>query len=118
MEWELMTKNADEYLDAVNAAFAIQQTQSKYQKAIDETKNIKNQQTLKKIMEEQLEILKNKEKITQYDIDRAQKLLEVEQARIALEDAQSAKTKLRLKRNVQGNYSYEYTADSSAVSDA
>jgi hypothetical protein len=50
MEWELMTKNAAEYLDTVTAAFAIQQTQSKYQKAIDETKNIKNQQTLKKIM--------------------------------------------------------------------
>jgi hypothetical protein len=36
-------------------------------------------------MNEQLDILKNKEKVTQYDVDRAEKLLQVEQARIALE---------------------------------
>lgn len=74
-EWELMNKNADEYLDTINAAFAIQETERKYQKALDETKSIKNQQALKKLMDEQLGILKNKEKVTQYDVDRAEKLL-------------------------------------------
>ena len=113
-----MNKNADEYLDTINAAFAVQETQRKYQKALDETKSIKNQQALKKLMDEQLGILKNKEKITQYDVDRAEKLLQVEQARIALEDAQSAKTSMRLKRDSQGNYSYEYVADNGAVDDA
>ena len=117
-EWELMNKNADEYLDTINAAFAIQETERKYQKALDETKSIKNQQALKKLMDEQLGILKNKEKVTQYDVDRAEKLLQVEQARIALQDAQSAKTSMRLKRDSQGNYSYEYVADNGAVDDA
>ena len=74
-EWELMNKNADEYLDTINTAFAIQETERKYQKALDETKSIKNQQALKKLMDEQLGILKNKEKVTQYDVDRAEKLL-------------------------------------------
>ena len=46
-----------------------------YQKVLDETKSIKNQQALKKLMNEQLGILKNKEKVTQYDVDRAEKLL-------------------------------------------
>ena len=32
------------------------------------------------------------------------------QARAALEDAQAEKTELRLRRDSQGNYSYEYTA--------
>ena len=117
-EWELMNKNADEYLDTINTAFAIQETERKYQKALDETKSIKNQQALKKLMDEQLGILKNKEKVTQYDVDRAEKLLQVEQARIALQDAQSAKTSMRLKRDSQGNYSYEYVADNGAVDDA
>ena len=117
-EWELMNKNADEYLDTINTAFAIQETERKYQKALDETKSIKNQQALKKLMNEQLGILKNKEKVTQYDVDRAEKLLQVEQARIALQDAQSAKTSMRLKRDSQGNYSYEYVADNGAVDDA
>jgi len=117
-QWELMNKNADEYLDTINSAFAVQETQRKYQKALDETKSIKNQQALKDLMDEQMNILRNKEKLTQYDIDRAEKLLQVEQARIALEDAQSAKTSMRLKRDSQGNYSYEYVADGGAVDEA
>ena len=32
-----------------------------------------------------MQILKEKDKLTQYDVDRAQKVLEVEKARIALE---------------------------------
>ena len=118
MEWDLMQKNANEYLDTINSAFGIQQTERKYQKAIDDSKNLKNQRELKKVMNEQLGILKNKQKLTQYDIDRAQKLLQVEQARIALEDARSAKTSMRLKRDSQGNYSYQYTADNDAVNEA
>jgi len=62
-------------------------------------------------MDEQLTNLENKDKLTEYDVERAQKLLELEQARIALEDAQAAKTTMRLKRDSQGNYSYEYIAD-------
>lgn len=118
MEWDLMKKNGEQYLDTINSAFAVQQTERKYQKAVNDTKNIKNQRELKKLMSEQLNILKNKEKLTQYDIDRAQKLLQVEQARIALEDARSAKTSMQLKRDSQGNYSYEYVADNDAVEDA
>jgi hypothetical protein len=79
-----MNKNADEYLDTINTAFAIQEAEQKYQNAINDTKNIKNQQALKKLMDEQLGILKNKEKVTQYDVERAEKLLQIEQARIAL----------------------------------
>jgi len=55
-----MNKNADEYLDTINTAFAIQETEDKFRKALDDTKSIKNQQALKKLMNEQLDILKNK----------------------------------------------------------
>lgn len=117
-EWQLMNKNANEYLDTINAAFAVQQTERKYQNAVNETKSVKSQQKLKNLMDEQLQILRNKEKVTQYDVDRAEKLLQIEQLRIALEEAQSAKTSLRLKRDSQGNYSYEYVADAGAMGDA
>ena len=117
-EWDLMNKNADEYLDTINAAFAVQDIQRKYQQAVDETSSIKNQRALKDLMEEQVSLLQNKEKLTQYDVDRAEKLLQIEQARIALEDAQAAKTSMRLKRDSQGNYSYEYVADNAAIDEA
>jgi len=113
-----MNKNAETYLDTVNAAFAVQDLQRKYNKAINDTQSIRNQQTLKKLMDQQLENLRNKEKISQYDVERAEKLLQIEQARIALEDAQSSKTSLRLKRDAQGNYSYQYVSDSDKVTEA
>ena len=68
-------------------------------------------------MDQQVENLRNKEKLTQYDVDRAEKLLQVEQARLALEDARAAKTSMRLKRDSQGNYSYVYTADQEQIED-
>ena len=117
-EWDLMNKNAEEYLDTINSAYAIQDLQTKFQKAINDTTQLKNQKALKQVMDEQLTNLKNKQKITQYDIDRAEKLLQVEQARIALEEAQSSKTSLRLKRDSQGNYSYEYAADQDNIAEA
>ena len=110
-EWDLLNKNADEYYDTINAAFALQDLRGQFNKAINDTKDLKNQQALKRLMDEQLTNLENKDKLTEYDVERAQKLLELEQARIALEDAQAAKTTMRLKRDSQGNYSYEYIAD-------
>jgi len=38
-------------------------------------------------------------------------MLEVEKARMALEDARNNKTKMRLRRDSQGNYTYQYVAD-------
>lgn len=120
MEWDLMKQNADEYLDTINAAFAVQGLENKFKKAIDDSnaKNVKAQQALRNLMDDQLGKLRAKEKLTQYDVDRAEKLLQIEQARIALEQAQSSKTSMRLKRDSQGNYSYEYAADENNVSDA
>lgn len=111
MEWQLMKKNADEYLDTINSAFAVQELELKYRKIINDTSNVKNQKTLTNLLDEQLTNLREKEKLTQYDVDRAQKLLQIEQARLALEDSKKNKTSLRLRRDSQGNYSYEYAAD-------
>ena len=115
MEWNLMKMNEDEYLDEINSAFAIQDLERKFNKAINNTQGIKGQQALNKLMDQQLENLKEKDKLTQYDVERAEKLLSIEQARIALEDAQAAKTSMRLKRDSQVNYSYEYVADSDDI---
>jgi hypothetical protein len=62
-------------------------------------------------MNDQLKILREKDNLTQYDIDRAKAALEVEKARMALEEARYNKTKMRLRRDSQGNYTYQYVAD-------
>jgi len=66
-----MRKNENEYLDTINQQYAIQDIERKYNKAIDSTSNLKNQKALKQVMEEQMKILREKDKLTQYDVDRA-----------------------------------------------
>ena len=117
-QWDLMKKQSNLYLDDINSAFAIKNTEYLYNQVLNDTKGLKNQQQLKKVMNEQLEILKEKDKLTQYDVDRAQKMLEVEKARIALEQARDNKTQMRLKRDSQGNYSYQYVADQDNIAKA
>ena len=117
-EWDLMKKQSNLYLDDVNSAFAVKNTEYLYNQALNDTKGLKSQQQLKKVMSEQLDILKEKDKLTQYDVDRAQKALEIEKTRIALEQARNNKTQMRLKRDSQGNYSYQYVADQDNIAKA
>lgn len=117
-QWDLMKKKANLYLDTVNSAFAVKNTEYLYNQALNDTKGLRSQQQLKKVMNEQLTILKQKDKLTQYDVDRAQKVLGIEKARIALEQARNNKTQMRLKRDSQGNYSYQYVADQDNIGQA
>lgn len=114
-EWELINKQADMYFDQVNRMYEIDKLENAYQDAIkDNDGNIKAQQSLNNLMNEQLKYLKDKDKLSQYDVDRANALLQIEIKRLALEQQRASKTKLRLRRDAQGNYTYQYTADPEA----
>lgn len=65
-------------------------------------------------MNEQLKMLKRKGDLTQHDIDRAELELEIVKKRNALQDAQQNKTKMRLRRDANGNYSYQFVSDEEA----
>ena len=69
----------------------------------------------KKIMDDELKTLREKDKLTQYDVDRAELRYQIALKQIALEEAQQNKSKMRLRRDSQGNYTYQYTADENAV---
>lgn len=117
-EWELIAKNSEVYLDNLNAAFGIQQLQKKYTDAINSTDNISNQQKLNALMEQEVAALEAKDKLTQYDLDRAEKRYNLAIAQMALEEAQQNKSNMRLRRDSQGNYTYQYVADENAISSA
>lgn len=118
-EWQLIGKQADQYLDKVNSMYQIDKLENAYRDAIDDNDgNLKAQQSLNNLMNEQLKYLKDKDKLTQYDVDRANALLQIEIKRLALEQARQSKTKLRLRRDSQGNYTYQYTADEDATRQA
>ena len=114
-EWELINDKADMYLDKVNSMYEIDKLGNAYQEAIKNNEgNVKAQKSLNNMMNEQLKYLKDKDKLTQYDVDRANALLQIEIKRLALEQQRQSKTKLRLRRDAQGNYTYQYTADEQA----
>ena len=115
-EWELINQNSDRYLDNMNGIYAIQKLQNKYQEAIDSNDGLKTQQQLKSIMESELKALREKDKLTQYDVDRAELRYQIALKQAALEEAQQNKTTMRLRRDSQGNYTYQYTADEEQVS--
>ena len=66
-------------------------------------------------MESELEQLRSKDKLSQYDLDRADLRYQIALKQIALEEAQQNKTTLRLRRDSQGNYSYQYTQDEDEI---
>ncbi len=114
-EWELINQNSDQYLDTIDGIYAIQKLQNKYQEAIDNNDNLKAQKELKTIMDDELDALREKDKLTQYDVDRAELRYQIALKQIALEEAQQNKTKMRLRRDSQGNYTYQYTADEEQI---
>lgn len=117
-EWDLLSKNSDEFLDEINALYGIEDIARKYQDAIDNTDNLTIQKKLKEIMEQELKALREKDKLTEYDIERAEKKYDLTLKQIALEEAQQNKSQLRLRRDSQGNYTYQYVADADEVKKA
>ena len=116
-EWEMQKKIEKDSYDAANRAFKLAELRYNYTKAAEEA-SAEGQARINKLMEEQLSMLHEKDKLTQYDVERAQKLLDIELARIALEEAQNNKNQMRLKRDAAGNYTYQYVADQGAIDDA
>lgn len=118
-EWELINKQADKYLDTINSMAQIQKFKDSVKEALDNNKNnVQAQKALNNLLNDQLSYLKEKEKLSQYDIDRANALLQIELKRLALENARQNKSKLRLRRDSQGNYSYQFTADQAQTENA
>ena len=114
-EWELIQKHAEEYLDTINTTYGIQQLQNKYLDAMNNTDNIRYQQRLNELMKQEVDDLKARDRLTQYDLDRAELKYQIALKQIALEEAQQNKSTMRLKRDNQGNYSYQYVSDDDQV---
>ena len=115
-EWELINTNADRYLDTINSTYEVQKLQGKYKDAIKNTDSTSAQKKLNALMEEEIGMLEKKDKLSQYDIDRANMKYEIALKQIALEEAQKNKSSMRMKRDAQGNYSYVYAGDEDDIS--
>lgn len=107
----------DEYLTKTNQVFETTKMLRKIQSDMDATNNRAAKQRLSNFSKE-IEDLKNRESMTKADLELAQKRYDLLLAEIALEEAQKAKTTVRLQRDNEGNYGYVYTADEGDIAKA
>ena len=114
-EWDLINQNADQYLDTVNAIYKVQELQNKYLDAIEKSSSPTQQKKLNDLMQQETDYLREQDKLTEYDLERANLKYEIALKQMALEEAQQNKSKLRLRRDSQGNYTYQYTQDEDQI---
>lgn len=112
-EWELINRNADYYLDEVNKSYNIQKLQNKYVDLLNQAQGagLGIQSKISAQMRQQLEYLRDKKNLSEYDVAYAEAQLEILQKQIALEETRNNKNEMRLRRDSQGNYRYQYVAN-------
>ena len=108
---------ADRYLDAGKQAYELSKLNRKLQQDMAKTDSTKAQRELLKLQEEIASYQENGTEMSERDLTALQKKYELKLAEIALEDAQNAKSQVRLQRDSEGNFGYVYTADQSNVAD-
>ncbi len=100
----------ERYLDKVNEAYQVAAWYDKLQKDIDNTTNKLTKDRLKALQQE-IDIRREGNTLSQYDLDILEAKYKVLQAQADLEDAQNAKSQLRLVRDSQGNWNYQFTTN-------
>ncbi len=116
--WERAKAKEDQYLSAAKAQLEYNKLARSFQKSIEESGSVAAQQKLAKVMQEQLKILKEKDKLSQYEVDRANAVYELTLKQIALEESQRNASKMQLVRDANGNLTYSYVQDQDAAADA
>lgn len=118
-EWKLINDLSSRYLDNVERALETELYTNDLEKAANAIGlSAENQAKLNSFMDDELTKLKAKNKLTQYDIDESRARLAILQAEIALEEQRNNKSKMRLRRDSQGNYNYQYVGDEQAIEEA
>lgn len=114
-EWERISAYSDKYLDDVEQAYEAQKLANKIDQSIANASSLKNQQKLQALRDKEIKYLREKENLTQYDLDAAEARYQIALKEMALEDARNNKTSMKLVRNEQGDWSYQYLADEENV---
>lgn len=107
----------EEYLTTTNKIYETNKLINTAQQEIDKTSNTVAKNRLKQFIAE-TSSLQDKAKLSKYELEIQQAKYDLLLAEIALEEAQEAKSTVRLQRDSEGNFGYVYTADSSQIAEA
>ena len=118
-EWKLINEYSEKYLDNVERALDMEEYTNILNDAAEATGlTAANQEKLNRFRDEELKKLNAKEKLTSYDIEESKARLEILKQELALEDARQNKSNMRLRRDSQGNYVYQYVSNEEDIEKA
>lgn len=116
-KYDNLINKEERYLDKVNETYEVSKWNRQLQKAIDEETNEASKNRLKTLQKE-IEVRREGNKLSKYDLDILEAKYQMTLAQNALEEAQNAKSSVRLVRNESGNWDYQFTADQSKIDEA
>ena len=107
----------EEYLTTTNKIYETNKLMRTAQQAIDSSSNSIAKKRLQGFINE-TQALQNQSQLSEYELEIQQAKYDLLLAEIAMEEAQNAKSIVRLQQDSEGNFGYVYTADADAVEDA
>ena len=113
----LHSTNEEEYLTNTNKLYETNKMLNQIAQDMEKTDNRASKAKYNAFAQE-IEQLQEKGKLSKLELEIAQAKYNMLQMQIALEDAQNAKSMVRLTRDSEGNYGYVYTADQDKVNKA
>ena len=116
-ELDRLNERQEEYLTKTNQVYETNKLMRQAAQAADKTDNAVAKQKFKNFAEETKQ-LQEKGQLSKYELEIQQAKYDLLLAEIALEDAQNAKSTVRLQRDSEGNFGYVYTADQDKISEA
>ena len=114
---ERMVSLHEEYLTTTNKVYETQKLMRSAQQEIDKTSNTVAKNKMRQFIKE-TQSLQDQNKLSKFELDIQQAKYDLLVAEIALEEAQNAKSQVRLQRDSEGNFGYVYTADQEMVQNA
>lgn len=108
---------ADEFLTKTNQIYETQKLMRAAQVASDKTDNAAAKARLANFAQD-TQRLQEKNQLSNYELEIQQAKYDLLLAQIALEEAQDAKSTVRLQRTSEGTFGYVYTADEEKIADA
>lgn len=116
-KYEHLVEEEERYNDLVNTNYEATKLNNKIENSLLEINSKLAADKLRSLQRE-IEMRKQNNKLSKYDVDLLNAKYNLTLAQMALEDAQNAKSTVRLVRNASGNWDYQFTADQSSINDA
>ena len=116
-QWDWWKEEQDQYVDRITQVYEVDKLVRDIEKSIADTRN-KNNQAQLKALEDEIQLRSKNNALNEYSIEMMRLSYELLLAQQNLENANDSKDTVRLTRDDNGNYIYQYTADEDKITEA